>query len=145
MVGQLLLHLIEQSPVYDCRLLPGQNFSLVFDLANKEAVAKKVRERSSPEWNATSRLAGAESPHLCVDFAFPKIARKFVDPADFEIPPKDQPDAFGLLVHNEKLAVLQFITQGQGASDPEPFPFGRRDLVPDALRGDLALELSKGL
>ena len=103
-----------------------------------------MRERSSPEWNTTSRLAGAEGPRLCVDSACLKIARQFVDPADFKISPKDRPHAFGLLIHNEKLALLQFITQGQGASDPEAFPLGRRDLVPDPLGGDLAFELSKG-
>src|SRR5579871_4832041 len=141
---QLLLDFVEQSFVHDRRLLSRQNLSLVCDLANEEAVAKEMRKRSSPEWYPTPCLAGAEGPSLRADVALLEITRQLVDPADFEIPSKNNPHALGLFFHNEKLAVLQLIAQRQGASNPKAFPLGRRNLVPDALRGNLTLELGKG-
>ena len=48
------------------------------------------------------------------------------------------------MLDDGELAVLQLIAQGEGATHPQPFALGRSNLVPDALGGDLPLELGKG-
>jgi len=44
----------------------------------------------------------------------------------------------------EELAVFELIAQRNHAADPDPLLLGRGDLVPDALPGDLSLELGEG-
>jgi hypothetical protein len=67
-----------------------------------------------------------------------------MDAAQFEIAPKDQPDLFGFTLHDRNLAVPHVVAEGEGTADPKSLALGGCNLVPDALGGDLALELSKG-
>jgi len=39
-IGQFLLDSIKQTSVHDCWLFSREDFAFVFDLANKEAIAK---------------------------------------------------------------------------------------------------------
>ena len=49
-----------------------------------------------------------------------------------------------LVLDNGELAIPELIAEGQGPTHPEPLALGRRNLVPDTLGCDLALELGKG-
>jgi len=48
------------------------------------------------------------------------------------------------VLYDGDLVVFHLIAEREGTADPESFPFGGSDLVPDPLGGDLALELGKG-
>jgi hypothetical protein len=144
MSRQLLLNGLEQGSVQDRRLLSGQDLIPVSDLANKEAVPEEVGEGSSAEWDASAGLARAEGPRPGADVFGPEVPDEFVSAGYLEISAKDHPDPFGLVLHDGKLAVLQLIAKGEEASHPQPFALGGSNLVPDALGGDLPLELGKG-
>jgi hypothetical protein len=73
-----------------------------------------------------------------------EVPDKFVDAGDLKISAEDHPDPFGFLLDDGELAVLQLIAKGEGATHPQPFALGGRNLVADALGGDLPLELGKG-
>src|SRR5262249_19716858 len=120
------------------------DLALVLDLANEEAVAEEVREGSSSERDASAGLARAEGSRLGADVLCPEVPDQLVDAAYLEISAKDQLYAFGFLLDDDRCAVLEVIAKGQGASHPNPLALGGGDLVADALRGDLALELGKG-
>ena len=52
LVGELLLNCIKELPIHDHRLLAGEDFTLVFDLADIELVAQQIDQRSAFEENA---------------------------------------------------------------------------------------------
>ena len=66
------------------------------------------------------------------------------DRAQFRIASKDQPDGLGLSLIHGQLAVLDIIAERDVAAHPHALLLRRRDLVADALAGDLALELGEG-
>jgi hypothetical protein len=57
LIGKLLLDRIEQGALHDWWLLPRQDVALVLDLADIEAVAQEVEQRSPFEWDATTGAA----------------------------------------------------------------------------------------
>ena len=66
-----------------------------------------------------------------------------VEAAKLEVAAEDGPDPLGLGLIDGDLAVLRVIAKRRHAADPKTLALGGRDLVPDALRGDLALELGE--
>jgi hypothetical protein len=135
---------LEQAFVHDGSLLPRKNLALVPDLTDEEPVAEKVGEGASTERNAPTDLARAELSRRGADVSGSEVAHKLVDAADLQVPAEDQPYPFGFLFNDHKLAVPQFIAEGEGATYPEPLALGGGDLVANALGGDFPLELSKG-
>ena len=140
MICQLLLDRIEQKAVHDRWLLAGQDFTLVSDLADIEPVAQEIEQRSPLEWDAAAGAAGRKQPCLGADVTLLEISNQSIDPAKLEIAPKDQSDPFGLILHDDDLAVLHIVAEGEGTADPESLALGRCDLVPDPLGCDLSLE-----
>ena len=65
------------------------------------------------------------------------------DRAQFRIAPEDQPDGRRLRLIDDQLAVLDVIAERHVAAHPHALLLRRRDLVADALAGDLALELGE--
>ena len=61
----------------------------------------------------------------------------------FEIAAEDGPNAVGLSFIDGDLSVLGVIAKRRHAADPKTLALGGGNLVPDALGGDLALELGK--
>jgi hypothetical protein len=55
---------------------------------------------------------------------------------------RDLANLFGLTLHDGNLAVLHVVAEGERTADPKSLALGGCDLVPDALGGDLPLELS---
>jgi hypothetical protein len=82
---QLLLNGLEQGLVDDRRLLPGQDLTPLFDLANKEPIPEEVGEGSSAKRDASAGLARAEGPCPGADVFGPEIPDKLVDAGYFEI------------------------------------------------------------
>src|ERR1700704_2512357 len=87
---------------------------------------------------------GCAQSYLCPDIFISEVSHQRIDAAKFEISPVDQPDPFGFIFDDGNFAVLHGIAEGQGTADPETLPLGGSNLVPDALGGDLPLELGEG-
>src|SRR5258707_631186 len=113
---------IKQRAIHNWRLLAGQDLILVFDLADIEVVAQQIVQRAATERDATARRARRELLDSCPDVAFFEVPYQFVDAAEFEVAPVDEPDPFGFVFDNGNLAVLHLIAEGQGTSDPETLP-----------------------
>jgi hypothetical protein len=60
-----------------------------------------------------------------------------------EIAPEDVPDGPRFVFDNGDLAIFGLIAQGHHAADPEALAFRSFNFIPDALGGDLPLELRK--
>src|ERR1700748_3238983 len=118
MVGQLSLDSFKQGLVDDRGLLAGQYLAFVFDLTDKEPIAQEMREGASAKRNAPAGLAGAEGSRLGEDVLGLEVPYQFVDAGDFKIPAEDQPHTLGFLLNDHELAILQFISQGEGATHP---------------------------
>jgi hypothetical protein len=58
LIGKLLLDRIEQGAIHYRRLLAGQDFTLVSDLADIEPVAQEIEQRSTLERDAAAGAAG---------------------------------------------------------------------------------------
>src|SRR5262249_42000823 len=58
-----------------------------------------------------------------------EVTDKLVDAGYLEISAKDHPDAFGFLLDDEQLAVLQLIAEGGGGHPPKAPALGGGDLL----------------
>src|SRR4029078_541398 len=122
----------------------GQDFTLVFDLADIEAAAQQIEQGAAFEENASLGRAGCAQSYFCSDVFVFEISHQRIDPTEFEVSPVDQPTPFGFVFDDGNLAVVHLIAEGQGTADPETLPLRGGNLVPDALGGDLPFELGKG-
>src|ERR1700758_4698380 len=96
-------------------MLPRQDLALVLDLTNKEPVAKEVGEGPSAKRDAPASLdRRAVRSRLVADVFGSEVTDKLVDAGYLEISAKDHPDAFGFLLDDDQLAVLQLIAEGEG-------------------------------
>ena len=95
MVGELLLNCIKKLPLHDRRLLAGQDFTLVFDLADIEPVAQQIEQRAAFEGNAAMGRTGCAQSCLCSDVLVFEVSRQRIDTAEFQVSAVDQPDPFG--------------------------------------------------
>src|SRR5258706_12054702 len=86
---------------------------------------------------------GCTQSYLCSDVFVSEVSHQRIDPAEFEVSPVDQPDAFGFVFDNGNLAVLHLVAEGQGTADPETLPLGGGNLVPDPLGGDFRSNWAK--
>ena len=119
LIGELLLNCIKKLPFHDRWLLAGQDFTLVFDLANIEPVAQQTEQRSAFEGNAAMGSTGCAQPYLCSDVFITEVSHQRVDSAEFEVSPVDQPDPFGFNFDDGNLAVFHLIAEGKRTADPE--------------------------
>src|SRR5262245_17584263 len=146
-VGALLvelgLHGGKEVTIEDGGLLARKDFALEGDLADIEPIAQEMGERTARERDASDRASGLERSHLGDDASFTQVGHEAAEAAKLEIAPKDGPDPLGLLLNHHNLAVPGRVSQGNDAADPETLALGSRDLVADALGGDLPLELGK--
>src|SRR6516225_8607631 len=110
---QLLLNGLKQGLVDDRRLLPGQDLTPVYDLADEKPVAEEVGEGSSAEWDASAYLVSGEGLFHGADVFGSEVTHKFVDAGGLQISAKDHPDPFGFLLDDSELAVLQLIAKGR--------------------------------
>ena len=88
-------------------------------------------------------LPDFSGPRLGDDALLAQIGHEQVQAAELEIAAEDRPHAFGFGFVDGDLSVLGVVAERRHAADPQPLALGGGDLVPDALGGDLALELGK--
>src|ERR1700723_2232873 len=79
LLGQLGLYSIEQVVAYDGRLFPLQHLTLEGNLANIEAVAQQVGERTAREGNAADLFSRPKGSHLCDDPSLAQIGHEQVE------------------------------------------------------------------
>src|SRR5262245_10251899 len=140
---ELGLHGVKEITIEDGGLLARKDVALEGDLADIEAVAQEMGERTARERDASDRPPALERSHLGDDASFTQVGHEAAEAAQLEIPPKDGPHPLGLLLNYDDLAVPGRVSQGNDAADPQPLALGSGDLVADALGGDLPLELGK--
>ena len=58
LIGKFLLNCIKKLPIHDRWLLSGQDFTLVFDLADIEPVAQQIEQGAAFEGNAAMGRTG---------------------------------------------------------------------------------------
>src|SRR5258707_895095 len=122
LIGEPLLNCIKKLPIHNRGLLAGQDFTLVFDLADIEPVAQQIEQRSAFERNAATGRTGCAQSYLCSEVVVSEVPYQRIDSAEFEVSPVDQPDPFGFVFDDGNLAVLHLIAEGQGTADPETLP-----------------------
>src|SRR5215831_6700583 len=92
MVRQLLQDRLEQGFSDNRRLLPRQNLTPVFDLADEEPVAQQVGEGAAAKRNAPASFARAGGFCLRADAPCLEVAHQFVDAGYLKVPAEDDPD-----------------------------------------------------
>src|SRR5229473_103118 len=141
--GQPGLDGVERGAVEDRLMLAGMNFATVGHVADVEAVLEEMRQRADAISPAPHRPAAREGADLRGDVAPTEFLRQGADRAAFEIEPEHGADRLGLLGHDDQLLADAGIAERDGAADPNALALRGRNLVPDPLADDLALELRK--
>src|SRR5262245_18233349 len=100
-------------------------------------------EGAAGERDASDRSAGLEDSCLGDNLPLAQICHQAVEAAQLEIAAEDDPHPLGLPLNHDDLTILAGVSEGNDAADPQPLAFGGGDLVADAFRSDLALELGK--
>src|SRR6266853_6480705 len=141
--GQPGLDGVERGAVEDRLMLAGMDLATVDDVADVEAVLEEMREGANAILPASFRPAACEGADLRGDVAPTEFLRQGADRAAFEIEPEHGADRLGLLRHDDQLLAHAGIAERDGAADPNALTLRGRNLVPDPLADDLALELRK--
>src|SRR6267378_890526 len=84
LIGELLLDGIKKLSIHDRWLLAGQDFTLVFDLADIEPVAQQIEQRAAFEGNAATGRTGCAQSCLGSDVFISEVSHQRVDAAEFE-------------------------------------------------------------
>src|SRR5712671_4496745 len=100
-------------------------------------------EWPTSERNAADPLPQLQRSHLGDDPPFAQVGHEQIEAAELEIAAEDSADPLGLGLIDGDLSILGVIAERRHAADPNSLALRSRNLVPDALGGDLPLELSK--
>src|SRR5207302_10233195 len=85
LIGELLLNCIKKLPFHDRWLLAGQDFTLVFDLADIEPVAQQIEQRAAFEGNAATGCPGCAQSCFCSDVFISEVPHERIESAEFEV------------------------------------------------------------
>src|SRR6266446_3644730 len=141
--AQLGLDGLEQVPIDNGWLLALEDLTLKQHVSDIEAIAEQMGERSARERDAAYGLPGLERPHLGDDAPLAQVGHEQIEAAELEVAAEDGSDRLCFRLIDRNPAILRVIAERCHAADPETLALGGGDLVPDALGGDLALELGK--
>jgi hypothetical protein len=142
--GQFGLHRIPGRRVDDRRMLALMDPALVGEPADIDRVrqngvemptAERLPARAPPCPVDPLRHTEAGIDHM------PLLGR---DGAALEIAREDGPDQGGVLLHDVQGSIADPIAERDHSAHPDALLLRSRDLVPDTLARDLALELGKG-
>src|SRR5215204_999295 len=100
-------------------------------------------ERPTREWNAADRLPGLQRPYLCDDTPLTQVGHQQIETAELKVVAENGSDRLCLGLVDRNPSLLGVVAKRCHAADPEALALGSGNLVADALRGDLALELGK--
>jgi hypothetical protein len=107
-------------------------------VASVEAIEGTAREAVPSRQDNTGALAT-----LADDAKLVQFVPERPDRTEFRIAPEDQANGLSLDLVHDQLAVLDVISQWDIAAHPHALGLGCRDLVANALTGNLTLELSE--
>src|ERR1700688_1505296 len=82
LIGELLLNCIKKLPFHDRWLLAGQDFTLVFDIANIEPVAQQIEQRAAFEENAAMGRTGCARSFLGSEVFLSEVSHQRIDSAE---------------------------------------------------------------
>jgi hypothetical protein len=136
-------YLLKEIPIEDGGLLPGKDLALESHLADVEPIAQKMGEGTTGKRDPANYASALKMPHLGDDPPLAQVGHQAVEAAKLQVPPKDGPYPFGLLLDHDNPAVLAGISERGDAPDPQPLALGGCDLVADTFGGDLPLKLGK--
>jgi hypothetical protein len=143
LLAQSALHRLEQLTDKDGLVFTGIDLAAVNDLANVAPVVQEIGEGASGERDAANGAPIGACAHLGNDAAVAQIGQQRPDAADLEIAPEDGSDPLGRVLVDDELLVPALIAERDIAADPDTLALGGRDLVANALAGDLAFELGE--
>ena len=124
-------------------MLAGIDVALVLDLAAIEVVLQDQIQDAARERPAAGETATGALALLAADASPVEFLLEERDGAELGIAPEDHAHRLGLGLVDDQLAVPDVVAERDVAAHPHALGLRRRDLVADALAGDLALELGE--
>ncbi len=142
--GKLGLHRVPKRRVDDRLVFGGIGLLLVDDLAAVDPVLQHQIEGAAGERLPAPAAARGARPLLAPDARRLELLLEQPDGAERRITPEDVPHRLGLGGNDDELAIAHRVAERRHAAHPHPLLLRCRDLVADALAGELALELGEG-
>ena len=127
----------------DCLVLPRMDHALVRDSADVDRVGQQLVDMPTGEWPSASLTTLCRDAARRLDVISPQPVQQRRNRPLLQIQLEDRSDGFCVAVDDQP-AVDDVVAHGWVTTHPHALPLGGRDLVADALAGDLALELSEG-
>jgi hypothetical protein len=124
-------------------VLAGISNASVSDLAPIDPVLQHQIEGTAGEMLTAGQPSAGAFTALAHNPQEVEFAPEQRDRPQFRIAPEDQPDGRRLSLIHAQFAVFGVVAERHVAAHPHALLLRRRDLVADALAGDLALELGK--
>ncbi len=87
---------------------------------------------------------GRERPDLGEHPLLPQLLKELAETAELKVAAKDELDTLSFLLVDDELLVPALVSEWDHAAHPQSAPLRGCDLIPDALGGDLPLELGEG-
>src|ERR1700720_2759834 len=140
---KLVLDDLPKIRIEDGLVLAGVGYTLVNDLASIDSVLEHQVEGAAGEMLTAGPPSAGSLTALAHETQPVELGLEQRDRPQFRIAFKDQPDGRRLRLIHDQFAVLDVIAERRVAAHPHALAFRRRDLVADALAGNLALELGK--
>src|SRR6476620_3938159 len=117
--------------------------ALVHNLATVNPVLQHEVERAAGDRPAAVPAAIGGSADLADNASSIEVFLQLPDGLEIGVAPEDVPDGLGFRGVDDELAVFDVVAERGLTAHPHALLLGGRDLVADALAGDLALELGK--
>src|ERR1035437_9956013 len=114
------------------------------DLSQIHMILQHAVQSPSGVDRTPGRATGSTGAFFAADASLVQMLLDLRDTAKLQVHPIDLADALRLGGIDDELAVLDLVTQRNDTTHPHSLTFRSSDLVPDALAGDFAFELSEG-
>src|SRR5690349_25106183 len=120
--GEFRLHGLEDFSIDDGLMLAGTDLTAVSHVTHVETVLEKMGDGTDAKPDAADAAVGSASA-LGPDTTFIEVLDEGAHRSEFEIPPKNRPNCFGLFRDNYELLVQARISEGDRTPDPHPLSF----------------------
>src|ERR1700734_2461407 len=120
LLRQLGLNGLKQLVVDDGFLFPLQDLALEGNLADIEAIAQQVGERTAGKGNAADLFSRSKIPNLCDDPSLAQIGHEQVEAAELDVTAEDCSDPVGLGLVDGYPSILRVVTERGHPADPQP-------------------------
>src|SRR5512139_600137 len=103
---QLGLNRIKELALHERGLRSRTDLSFVSNLSHVKAVTQQVEQRTLRERNAAARAAIGQLTNLRPEITLAKVDHEPVHASQLQVSPEYRSNLFGLLLNNQKLAIL---------------------------------------